>query len=334
MKKYIYKLLTFCVLATSFGCADEDVTVQTLSKFGEQFYFNEKVVVYAGTETKNLTDVIYTWECDGGSFSGPQNLFENVWTAPNTPGEYIVKVTASVGKKSSTRQTKMKVSYFFQENFDNANNYAGFLANASNVNATITYDLTQSKAKCVANSATGYGAFFKTFLNPLNIPFSVFSNAGFDKYSTTATTYLRYQLMFKMPADLASPYIREIRWQFLPKATGTTKNMLIQYETFQPNIAKSVWTPILADDIYPTAAMNVNEYQDFSMSIGTDTIFHAYKAGVEVSNSDMIRTWLRAHPNEKPICNQIQWTFPGSTNMWFDNFYIVNTGAILTTKPE
>jgi hypothetical protein len=320
------------LIVFSTACSTDEVQIQTLSKFGEEFYFGEKVVVWAGTETNNLANVKYTWECDGGSFSGPQYLFENLWIAPKVPGIYNVKVTAKVGDKISTRETKMKVSYFFFENFHNNLN----LSTWASSNATITFDLTKNKAQCVGNSTTsttGYGNFYRLLPDSLKIPFSILSNAGFEIFRN-ATSYLQYRVLFKTPDDLATPFIREIRWQFLPKAIGTTKNLKIQFETYQPNTIKSTWNDLLVDGVNPLGAITENSYEDFSLSLAADTIFYAYRNTQLVSSSSAIRTWLRDHPNEHPVVSSVYWTFPSSsTTMWFDNFYIVNDGSILITKP-
>lgn len=330
MKHLITRLLTIAIVALFSACTEDEVEIVTLSKFGTQFYFGEKVVVWAGTDTKDVADVKYKWECDGGYFSGPQYLYENLWNAPNIPGEYTVKVTATVGKKVSTRETKMKVSYFFFENFDNDFNLAGWSVSS----ATVTYDPAKYKAKVDGTHATSYGYFRRlSATDSLKIPFSVFCNAGFEKFKSSSF-YLQYRLFFSQPEELATPYIREIRWQFYPKATGTTKNLSIQFETYQPNTAKSVMVDLLTSSVNPLGAMTENSYEDFSMSIDADTIFHAYRKNQLVCTSDGIRTWLRAHPAEIPVCNNVAWYLPGATTMWFDNFYMVNDGRVLTTKPE
>lgn len=328
MKHLINSLLTISVIALLVACSDEDVEIKTLNKFGNQFYFGEKVVVWAGTETTDYANVKYSWKCDGGHFIGPQYLFENLWVAPQTPGEYTVTVTATVGNKMSTRETKMKVSYFFFDNFENSLNLPLWAPR----DGVITYDLVLQKAKCLAKTGK-YGSFYKILTDSLKIPFSVFSNVGFETFKNT-TSYLQNRLLFMYPEDLATPFIREINWQFLPKATGTTKNLKIRFETYQPNIPLSTWYDILLDEVNVNASMADNSYEDFSMSIDADTIFHAYKNNQLICSSPAIRTWLRAHPKEKLICSNIYWTFPDTYPMWFDNFYIVNDGRVLITKPE
>lgn len=330
-KIYINSLLSIIFIVFFTACASEDVEIKTLSKYGEQFYFGEKVVLWAGSDTKNVANVTYSWECDGGTFTGPQYLFENLWIAPKVPGEYTVRVTAKVGNNTSTKEAKMKVNYYFFDNFVadlSVMNLAGWT-----FSGTGNVDLIQQKVKCVATSTSG--TIKKLLPDTLNFPFSVFSNAGFETINSAGNSYIQYRLFFQLATDLSSPYIREIRWQFLPNASGTTKNLKIQYETYQPNTAKSIFYDILPDGVNTLGSMTANSYEDFSMSIAADTMFYAIRNGHEVCKSDAIRTWLRAHPTEKPVCNQINWTFSGpSTTMWFDNFYIVNDGSVLATKPE
>lgn len=337
MKKinFFNSLIIVIVAAFMGACStDDDVEIKTLSKYGDNFYFGEKVVVWAGTDTKDIANVTYKWECDGGTLSGPQYLYENLWIAPNVPGIYTVRVTAKVGSKTSTRETKMKVSYYFFDIFDSELNYAGWVA----TDAKMNFDVANKKMICVGTTPTTYANIKRQFTETLNFPFSIFNNFGFQNFRGN-TSYVQYRLFFKLPKDLSSYYLREIRWQFVPKASGTIKNLKIQFETYQPNTGLNKYYDIVADTISPLGKMTDKSYEDFSMSIDADTVFYAYRQNQLVSKSFAIRDWLREHPNEHPIASQMSWSFPGTTTttatgVEFKNFYIVDNGTILTSKPE
>jgi hypothetical protein len=344
--KYLNSFVLCAVLLVISSCKDDvQVDIVTLSKYGQQFYLGEKVVMWAGVETNDLKNVQYHWECDGGSFLVPDNVFENTWVAPNLAGIYTVKVTATVGDKTSFRETKMNVTnYYLFENFDNGKNNAGFsyflAAKATySMNDSIAFPNKQNLNKLMLTSSnpTSTGSIY--YIYPftkgiLQIPFSMFYNMGFETFPN-ATLSVQQRIIFNTPIEnKEKPYLKEIQWNMYPAATGTTKNLSIKMLVYTPTTNTSTWTDLLSSRVSPLGSMNLNSYEDFSMSLGTDTIFHAFRNGVEVVNSDLIRTHLRANRYDNPVCSQLYFILPYNTNTWFDNFYITNDGSILTAKPN
>src|SRR5215207_8766938 len=100
-----FSIIAVCLLA--FSCKkDIDVKVESLNKAGQEFYFGEKVPVWAST-AGDKNDITYEWTATGGSFDGwrTQNLYENLWIAPDVPGEYTVSVKAIGDGNTSTKST-------------------------------------------------------------------------------------------------------------------------------------------------------------------------------------------------------------------------------------
>ena len=115
----IYNLPSLVVICTfAFSCKKNiDVQIESLNKSGQEFYFGEKVPVWAST-SGDLDGMYYEWTATGGTFDGfrTQNLFENLWIAPNVPGEYTVTATAKSDGSSSSKSTNLKVTrYYFDE---------------------------------------------------------------------------------------------------------------------------------------------------------------------------------------------------------------------------
>src|SRR5687767_6565276 len=112
----LFLLTGVCMIA--FSCKkDIDVEITSLNKAGQEFYFGEKVPVWASTNG-DKEDLTYEWSATGGSFDGwrTQNLYENLWIAPAVAGEYTVTAKANNGGSSSSKSTQMKVTrYYFDE---------------------------------------------------------------------------------------------------------------------------------------------------------------------------------------------------------------------------
>lgn len=121
MKTHKYlkiSLLILCFFTLGACNKDADISITSLSKAGEQFYPGDKVQLWTIIEPVSKSVLNFNWSCTGGTFSGTQGLFENMWTAPNdfassdTIGSiinYTVTVSISAGKNNSSRTTIMKV---------------------------------------------------------------------------------------------------------------------------------------------------------------------------------------------------------------------------------
>ena len=108
-----FSIIALCIFA--FSCKKElGPRIESLNKGGQEFYFGEKVPVWAST-SGDLNGMTYEWSATGGTFDGfrTQNLYENLWIAPNAAGEYTVTATAKNDQGSSSKSTLMKVTRYF-----------------------------------------------------------------------------------------------------------------------------------------------------------------------------------------------------------------------------
>lgn len=123
MKTYMYLktallILCFFTLGACNNEEDPEITITSLNKAGEKFYPGDKVILWTSIEPVSTSILNFNWSCTGGTFSGVQGLFENMWIAPNdfassdTIGSiinYEVTVSISGAKNNSSRTTIMKV---------------------------------------------------------------------------------------------------------------------------------------------------------------------------------------------------------------------------------
>lgn len=315
-------------LLSVLSCTDSDkFKVETLGKFGTEFYCGENVVVWAAVQTDDLNNISYEWSCDGGSLLAPPGRFENTWKAPSIPGVYTVKVKVKSGSVVEERETKMNVSYYFFDNFQNTKN----IANWRSDNGKMTFDINKEKVLVTASGTSIPNFRRDLFEIPLTIPFSILYNMGFDKFKD-ATSNIQHRITFNQPDNKQLKYIREIRFQMIPKAVGTTKNFLVQFEYFLPYTNKSKWTNIV-DVNSPNGLIAENVYEYYSMSIGQDSTFYIYRNGIEILKSNQIKDSLSRNSPVPNTIKEFRVQFPTATNMWFDDVYISNNGSLLKTRP-
>jgi hypothetical protein len=336
MNRYIILTVAAAILA---ACENEPVSILTLGKAGDYFYFGEKVQVWAGVDA-DLRHVTYDWECTDGQFDGfrTQHLFENLWIAPNQPGEYLITVTARTGTDSDTRQTKMRVTGYFAEDFDyGSKNPAGWASS----NTTLAYeDLTADgggvdkvvRVPATSNSSNPQLRRSMTAV-PLTPPFSVRTKMMYTGYKAvtgandvTTANYSSYlSLTFVQPVtNPEKPYIREIRWEFCPPAESEKKNWRLRMETYVPATGRSTWAtaagtspaPFLPGAIDGWSSLfdfPSNVFHTFSMTVDADWRFSAFVDGIAfVDKSDAIKRFVEdqslAHLDMK--VNQFQLNIP------------------------
>ncbi len=226
------------------ACKDEPVEIITLGRGGDTFYFGEKVEVWAGVNG-DLSKINYDWSCTGGGFDDDKlkNLYQNLWIAPDSPGNYTVKVTAETKNNSDTRETEMKVVNYFREDFLNLKNPGGWvstnttLAWNEKINGKAVGLLVPSTSTSDPNIRRSMSAI------PLFPPFSVQTKMGYTKYkpvtnvtSGNGATYI--SLFFTQPMP-NKRFIREIRWEFCPPASGSNDNWRLRMENYDPTRAVS-----------------------------------------------------------------------------------------------
>jgi hypothetical protein len=353
--KSAYKILYFiaiCMIATS--CKkQEDIEIVSLTKLGDEFYFGERVLVYAPT-TGDKDGVSYDWEATGGTFIGSrtQDRFENLWQAPSDTGTYYITVRAKKGKTTTSRTTKMRVSKYFFEDFKNSFATAGAGWASSNT-VDVTYLGPVSNG--IKLTATGSGSatsnpgtpnFRKALEIPLKIPFSVRTTLGWSNFFRTDQPYF-IGLLFKQPlANRTSPYIREIRLEIWPQlASGN--NYRLRFETFVPSTGTSRFTsgtPTVANPVPLTLTGNSggngrradfltasDQTKTFSISIDKDNVLTVHVDGVLWITSNGIKDWLTFakanYPNfEDPEMREYRITWPARPS------YLELSGSTILVK--
>ena len=177
LKQYrLLLVIAFCLFA--FACKKTvDVSIESLMKSGEEFYFGEKVPVWTRTSGGDKGDITYEWSATGGTFDGwrTQNLFENLWIAPDSAGEYTVTVKAKSDGSSSSKSTVMKVTRYYFDEFQSTYTLNGNGWSTSNTTNTLknTTDAASSTLELTASSTSTPNIRRNLDLAELKIPFSV-----------------------------------------------------------------------------------------------------------------------------------------------------------------
>ena len=334
---------------------DEKVNIESLNKAGQEFYFGEKVPVWAST-AGDKNDINYEWSTTGGSFDGwrTQNLYENLWIAPNEKGEYTITVKANADGNSSSKSTTMKVTRYFFDEFQSAYTLNGNGWSTSNLSSSLKNDTDPSASTLeLTASATSTPNIRRTLnLSELKIPFSVRTKLAWKTYFRANST-ISIRLFFEQPSNPTYPYIREIRWEIWPTVnSATTDNYQIRYETFIPAINTSKFStvgntaPNPLPLISPVKGKQANlsmangVFKNLSMSIDANNVFHAYIDGELWFTSNGIKDWLTyakaTYPGfEDPLAKQYQVDFPAKestakgTTLVMKSVYINNDGEIL-----
>ncbi len=251
-----YILINFIAIAFLFTACDKDelVVIDTLSKGGDTFHFGERVVLWAGVNG-NLDKLNYEWTCTGGTFEGSrtQNLYENLWIAPNEPGNYIIEVKAKAGKESDVRKTSMKVTNYFFDYFEDPRNRAGWTASSATRTFSTMTDENGKEISCVLLSPSSNTANGHTRLNVPSLlvpPFSIQTKLGYNRYRSPGTASVTttgqafyFSLFFEAPSDHHDkPYIREIRLEIAPNVTGTRNNWRLRMNPYTTATGTSVWS--------------------------------------------------------------------------------------------
>lgn len=152
MKKLIMNilLLTGVLLAS---CGDDgSVKIVSLNTFGSKVCMNDRVKVFVSAAIDSDETPTYEWGCTGGSMTNPQGLFENIWQAPMTPGEYEVWVTVKCGSSKETRRTKMTVlDELFYSDFETPYYNEGY----SNTSMTLAQDANTGSLKLTSSKEKG-----------------------------------------------------------------------------------------------------------------------------------------------------------------------------------
>lgn len=355
MNKILNLISVFIVFLLLFSCKKKvDISIDSLSKSGEEFYFGEKVPVWAMTNG-DKHDISYQWSATGGSFDGwrTQNLYENLWIAPNVPGEYTITATAKNGGSSSSKSTVMKVTRYFFDEFQSAYTFNGNGWSTSNTSNILKNDPDPALSTAEITASSSSAPYIRRTLNlaDLKIPFSIRTKMGWKGFFRSGQTIM-FSLYFVQPSDPNIPYIREIRWEIYPTANpATTDNFQIRYETFLPatntskfstagNVAPNPLTLINpVKGRVPALEMKDGVVKSLSFSVDANNVFSTYIDGQLWFTSDGIKDWLTyakaKYPGfQDPLAKEFRITFPAKsgntgTTIFLKSVYINNDGEIL-----
>jgi hypothetical protein len=349
----------FLIIVSSlfaFSCKkDMNVKIESLSKSGQEFYFGERVPVWAAT-SGDKNEVSYEWKATGGTFDGwrTQNLFENLWVAPDVPGEYTVTATAKAKGGSSSKSTAMKVTRYFFDEFQSTYTLTGngwSTSNTSNVLKNNT-DPALSTLEVTASSSSAPNIRRSLNLSQLKIPFSIRTELAWKNYFRANSTIV-ISLFFNQPSNPNIPYLREIRWEIWPTVNaGTTDNYQIRYETFVPATNSSKFSTVgnTAPNPLPLISPVKGKRADltmangvtkkFSFSVDASNVFHAYVDGNLWFTSNGIKDWMTYAKAtyqgfEDPVGKEYRVAFPAKestnagTTISMKSVYINNDGTIL-----
>lgn len=339
MKKYsqITALMAIVISALMTSCKKDGgpTEIVSLSKMGTEFYFGQRVPVWTAFNSgaRDYTQMNFDWSCSAGRFDDARtsNLFENLWVAPDSIGNFAVTVNARYGNGPvSTRTTHMNVDVYFIDHFyyQFSNQFSSVWSqNANSITYSTTGNDTTNCLTALPTSASSNPYISRTLSLPLTVPFSVRTNLAFTK--GTGTGGLNYRddgntdslpsftyisIRFQQPTTNTSyPFIRELRWEFAPiklskaKIPASVKNYRLRYEKFTPTTGQSVWSsdslnavglPNPLALVTPTLGwdnrfqMTGDVYKRFSFAMGADYTFTAYVDGVQWVTSNAIKNWI------------------------------------------
>lgn len=351
-------LMILCIAAVS--CKKDDkVEIVTLSKAGEEFYFGEKVKVWAGTQGGDNTTVSYKWTATGGTFDGwrTQNLFENLWIAPAQIGDYTVTATADHNGSNASRSTNMKVTRYFFDEFQSEFTFEGNGWAQADMTNSLVIDNDPLKSIIEITAATvNKTAVLRRDLNlaDLRIPLSVRAKLGWKTFFRAGQPVI-ISLFFKQPAENTNyPFLREIRWEYYPTVDpATTDSYQIRYETFIPASGKSTFSTATAVLPAPLPLINpvkgrsplfkslTGVEKSIAFAIDANNVFTTYVDGVQWFSSNGIKDWLAycktTYPGfEDPLASRFQIAYPGKANTnekgtvgFVNSVFITNDGTIV-----
>lgn len=327
MKNQIY-LLLFLLAGLISGCKKDDgmVRIDTISKNGSEFFQGQKIQVWVGVEVSDLANATYNWECDEGSFSGPSGLFQTVWVAPRKSGEFNVTCTVNCNGKSEKRSSKMTVGAYFFDKFGVAS------TNFTLSNFTATY--SNGEVQLVGSKANTRGSFRREFGDTaLFNPFTFKADMAWRVKYKNATSSMYYRLLFNKPVrwdgTKVKQYIREIRLEIWPTATGTANNYSLSYEVFSSEFSTSTFYVVDAGRKTPfvfadgSKATDTRGMRPFAFSVSSDYKINVSLDGALVLTSDAVKLWRTTNNiTDKLNLGRAYTEVYEQSNFYLDNIFL------------
>jgi hypothetical protein len=335
IKRYMLILLVVSIF-TACGDPDPSVEIDSLSAWGDEFYHGEKVKVWMVVKTDNLPAARYTWTCNEGKFTQPQTLDENTWQAPYEAGTYQITCTVDVDGVKRTRSRDMVVSpIFFFDKFERLPMSFSTSGGNSSLNQVLDATTKTSHAETRVSSTSAVRGFItRNFDNPeLRVPFSTMAQLGWISNfpakdikigSNVAENTIYYEwTMNRDPDKLDNLYVDNLRFEWYPvgKSNGLPKDPLNNpYNGVLVFRVRDVATNTTTNNsVYvnnSALSFAKNELKNVSMTIDADYMVHVFVGGVEIINTDAIKTWRTTNASQDDIY----------INQWRLNF-VSNTGG-------
>ena len=326
MKKYIAFISFLSLLLL--GCSKEKGSVEIVSlyKNGSEFFQGQKVPVWVGAQVSDLAGTSYDWTCDGGTFSGPKGLFQNVWVAPRKAGDYKVSCTVDCNGKSETKSVKMTVGQYFFDKFSVTS------TNFSVSNFTATY--ANGEVMLVGSKSNTRGSFRREFGDTaLFNPFTYKCDMAWRVKYKNATSSMYYRILLNKPVRYdgtkVKQYIREIRLEIWPTSTGTANNYSLQYEVFSSEFSMSTWTTVESGRKAPFTFTDGSKAPDklgmrpITLSVKSDFKVVVTLDGTSVLESDAIKNWRTTNNIPDKLNLGRVWTeVYEQTNFYLDNIIL------------
>lgn len=281
MNKILINIL-FLVSLTLPSCGDnETVDIVSLNTFGNKVCLNGIVKVFVSAEIAG--DATYEWGCDSGIFTNPQGLFENVWQAPDTPGEYEIWVTVKSGGSKQTRQAKMTVlNEYFYSDFETPYFNEGFGV----TNMTQVQDAASGSVKLTATKdiALWYRNWNDKLLVP---PYSV--QAKYSPLTFKAGNTINFRITFS-PVAGQNKDIRNIVFTVDP----LSGKWVISYTYYDINKGQTQVSDV--DTGTDEVLKSLKKWNHISVSLNKEMTYIVYVEGKKLIESNVLRVFQSLLP--------------------------------------
>lgn len=328
-----YLSVLFAVLLIA-GCEEEPfVEIDSVSAMGDEFFFNQKIKVWAAIKTDNLPAARYTWSCDGGRLTQPQSLDENTWLSPREPGIYNITCVVDVDGVKRSRTRQMFVSGLYFDKFERTPHT--LTTNSSTASLVLDQTTGTSHLETRVTTITASRGYVQRAFDDaqLHAPFSIKAKLGWLSNfpvnpvtinSVTAQNTIYYEWTLNRDPDrLDNLYVDNIVFEWYPRGRTTpalANNGILRYRV--RNVATNGTTTNTVNFNHPGLNFAQGELKQVSMSLDANYIFHFFVGGVEVATTDAIAQWRTTNGSQDDIY----------INQWRIN-YVSNTSQNASSAP-
>ena len=322
MKNTIFKnsLLLILLFFGLFSCKDADVNQKPIIQSiaitkTSDVVFSEQVSVIGNT--KDDDQLTYTWECTGGTFIGQG--YTVTWVAPNQAGTYIITLTVSDGKETTSSQREIEVVGFYTFDFSQSSSLWGKSSNMS-INISVNGIATLVNTSSITASL-GYA-----LTDSIPIPYSIKTRVAvnYDDFSAGSTARSSCYFWFANPntgGDYLASLVFHIRaglrsWEVKAGIYDAESDQVI-YQALEAN-ASGTDKIIFSQN---------NEFHIIGMAITSDKTLIINIDGQELYQSTILSD-LNLYPGELKL-RKFSYYIDPTVSCLVDNFYITNDGTVL-----